>query len=1074
MNPSDSPFQVAFGCYDILNHILTFVTKNNASGYGRVENMELSCKIISISKIFRRWYFFSKNGPYQFTAKVYNDFLGEGPCELRFFLGHLNQDLARKAKIAFDYIQVITQKRFHGNLIELYPKDINMNVRDYEGLSPLDRLIPRVLANPARYGPVLNKLLKELAPPVICRALTHLFSVDNKYSYERYITLADDLIERAIEKTGSAQLALDALQPLLPKILLFKTSCILRFYHWIKNKGFIFTVDNVADCFSRTLNLWQNRVEFLCVMEDILNSKDVVIHAPTSQGDHPIHRIMETSNDKEDRKQYMQMVLKKDPNAVFAKNKKGLTPLLYLASAINHELLETLRPYLDERALWDQREECHQFIYKWLSQGRLERYRFNPYSQDDVILGYFNKLKQLFSGEETFVSWLSTPWKNGKCLLHEMAIWSSSLISDLFQAGFFSSAMFSAKFSYNYTLLEIQGLHLKLLRSEGRTDLKEVVELAKELIDPAFLFGLFENQFFSYGNPFLLRSLLEITGVAIADDQGNTLLHQILKRRYVPCEISNMQAAISFMLDLGLDPELRNHKGETVKDIAIKEGWISNNSSIRCLIGDQIYVRIAKKSFDYIEAVTKSSFQRNPLELYPDEMSTDVIDYENQTPLDSLIPSLFLNPPLYAELFDQLLQVSRPSVIAQGLCHIFLRENPCPLETALEFAERCFALIEHKTGLKQLAIEALQPHLSKILFFKSGSILPAYHWIKRNGFIFSADNLFECFSMHIRAFDDIQAFLEVLIEILPSVHILGNHPIHAILTNPNLGNERKTYLQLILEKDPNACFATNEKGTTALFFLHKEYNHGLVEILKPYLGEAVLSLQRVECQKRILNWLAENKVHNKIFAPNDTDQDILEYLKIIKSLFASGKKFEEWLVEPWENGDSFLHELAIWSSDLIDEMYQQNFFSEDLFSKKNFLNHTLSEIQNLHRRFRRICEGEQDLDGLKATIRLMPYIWTPRFIFDLCNQQFFLNGNSHLLGFILKIKRANMVDEKGDTLLHKVLSRPFNKRSIPQMKSAIAFIMDHGIDPLIENEDGKTPRDIAVENGWECVLEMIR
>lgn len=1072
MNSMESPSQVAFGCYDIFNHIMTYVSEKNG-GYGRVENMELSLKVIRISRQFRRWYFFSRNGPYKFTAKEINSFIGDCPRELRCFLGILNQAQVRNAKISFDYIDTITRKGFHGNPLELFPKEIRMNVMDYEDLSPLDRLIPIAIVNPSSYRSVLEKVLKESHPSVICKALTRIFTNNNKYPLERYLALADYLIDYIIEKTGSHQLALEALQPYLAKILFFKPHFLLISYEWIKNKGFLFSADNVADCFSYTIHLREIRTAFLEVMEDVLQEKDVIINVPTSKGDYPIHRILETSNEGEDREKFLQMILNKDPEAIDVKNRDGKTPLIYLANALNHELLETLRPYLNETVLWKQREECHQFIYKWLVQSRLENYHFHPTNVDESIAIYLRLIKLLFTSDEKFEKWLCTPWVNGKCLLHEMAVWSSSLISDLFSSKFFSSSIFDHKFDYKHTLLELQGLHLKLLRSQGLCNLEEIVQVAPQLIAPSFLFGLYERQFFSNGNPFLLGSLLEITGTNFKDNDGNTLLHQIFFRKFWSAAIPKMQEAITFMLDRGADPELRNNKGESAKDIAIRNDWVSDNFNIRCFLGNQDYVRIAKISFGYIHAITKKSFHGQPLAIYPEEMSTNVVDYDNQTPFDRLIPSLLFNPVLYHPLFNKLLEESLPSVIAQALCRIFLPGNQYSLERALDFADRCITKLEQKTGTNQLAMDALQPHLSKILLYKSEEILRSYEWIKKKGLIFTVDNISDCLWNNLRDIEDVKVLLEVLVEILPSMNIVGDHPIHAILSNPLLGG-RKKYLQLVLEKDPNACHAVNKEGMTALFLLYKNFNHELIEIIKPYFNETILSEQRIECQKRILQWLGSSKVNNEIFSLNLADHDILKYLKIIKQLFPSDEKFEEWLVEPMEDGVWFLHKMALWSSSLIDKMYEEKLFSKDKFYEKSIYTYNLSEYQSLHNKLIAICDGKRDMEGLKEIVQEMPHLLSSKFLYNLFDQQFFSNGNPYLLEFILEIKGANFTDNDGNTLLHKIVSKPFHATQIPQMKAAIAFVIDRGINPSIENDDGETARDIAIKNGWESLLQMLK
>lgn len=81
---------------------------------------------------------------------------------------------------------------------------------------------------------------------------------------------------------------------------------------------------------------------------------------------------------------------------------------------------------------------------------------------------------------------------------------------------------------------------------------------------------------------------------------------------------------------------------------------------------------------------------------------------------------------------------------------------------------------------------------------------------------------------------------------------------------------------------------------------------------------------------------------------------------------------------------------------------------------------------------------------------------------------------TQILRYLLEIKGANFTDDHGNTLLQRIVSKPFINAQIPQMKEAIVFVMDRGINPLHENNDGEKARDIAIRSGWESILRMIR
>lgn len=577
MNPINSTVVHPFSVPEIFDQIMSSIPEKNKGGYGRVENMELSLKIISISRKFRIWFCCSEKGPYKFTAIAIKALIGDTPRELRCFLGMLNRELIKPGKIAFDYMDRVLKNGFHGDPLSVYPTEMRVNITNFTNETPLDLLIPTVLHDRPRFEPLLNKLLEQADPPVIAKALNYIFSHSIRYRLEIYLELADHLIAKIELKTGSGELAMQVLQPLIGKILCFSHEDMDAIYGWIKSRGFIFNVDNLSDCFRNEPTDPAMGASWLEIMRENICSEKVVIDKPTKNGDHVIFRVFKLTNGGwKDRGEYLRLILEKDPNSVYAQDKNGLTPLFHLIR--NKELVKIIKPFLNETALWKLRLEYQQSLVRNLADYRMKKFIFSSGDLDQEILKYLEIIKELFSSDKKFEEWLVAPWENGKCFLHEIALWSALLIDQMYASDLFSTLLFDQKYGYDYTLRELQGLHEKLATGHpSAEELKVIVQVMPDLIHPSVLYDLCRHVIFFYcgKHESLLESLLEIKGINFTDELGNTLLHRVLAPKYDVYQIASMKTAIAFLMDRGADPTIRNNKGETAQEIAIQNGWES-------------------------------------------------------------------------------------------------------------------------------------------------------------------------------------------------------------------------------------------------------------------------------------------------------------------------------------------------------------------------------------------------------------------------------------------------------------------------------------------------------------------
>lgn len=63
--------------------------------------------------------------------------------------------------------------------------------------------------------------------------------------------------------------------------------------------------------------------------------------------------------------------------------------------------------------------------------------------------------------------------------------------------------------------------------------------------------------------------------------------------------------------------------------------------------------------------------------------------------------------------------------------------------------------------------------------------------------------------------------------------------------------------------------------------------------------------------------------------------------------------------------------------------------------------------------------------------------------------------------------------KNGNTLLHRLFI-DIKSHSVTSIKLAIAFLMDRGADPSIKNNNGQTVSDVAIKNGWDDLLYMLK
>lgn len=192
-----------FVCNDIFEKIMSYIPEKNKFGYGRVENYELSLKMCTISRQFRWWWCCSPSGPYKFSIEDVKQLVGKETLTLRVFLGRLNLQFTNVVKLSFINVEKIRNNHKDSATLKISP-----NVRNYENQTPLDLLIPKLLAGRRNYQFLLDGVFEEASAITISEALHYVFS---NGSYEQnHLELADILIEKIKRKTGSEQLAIQA------------------------------------------------------------------------------------------------------------------------------------------------------------------------------------------------------------------------------------------------------------------------------------------------------------------------------------------------------------------------------------------------------------------------------------------------------------------------------------------------------------------------------------------------------------------------------------------------------------------------------------------------------------------------------------------------------------------------------------------------------------------------------------------------------------------------------------------------------------------------------------------------
>lgn len=554
--------------FEILDNIASYLPEENKYGYGRVENISLWVRVAQVCQDFRWWVFCSEKGPFKLSeSKIIPLIISHSSTTLRCFLGVLNQERVKLVGSAFEYV---TRPDDHPEQHAI--STLSPYVKNYEGESLIEKVISGMSSWHKKDDPLLKMFFSKMSPEELVNHI-QIF-IKQKIPYGNHIRLFELLFDE-IKKRKGEDLAKAAFQPFLGNLLCVDyCSSVTLFLEWILKKGMKLNIENLFNCFSNEFD-WQEKKLFP-IIEKIINLQPEIRDQTTPSGDRLIHILLKGQKTTAF-KMYLELILNGFPLEIIAKDREGKSAISYLFE--NQNCVKKSKNSCDifdytfitknyiESDLWDIREECFQLVLQFIRKDRLNLLKSSEQAEIFLL-----SIKKAFEEEEKFDEWLTSLYGEAKeCFMYQLATLSFSLaykMSGYLELDYIDDIVHSLedlsdRRSSNWDRDHQYWENIKENFSKY-PDFKESLYL--ELFGENVRRHTCDKEFTA------MNKILDSNWVNFIDHEGNTLLHHLfsIKLEYYG---SMKRATIAYMMDHGFDPEVKNNAGETVADLAIKNGW---------------------------------------------------------------------------------------------------------------------------------------------------------------------------------------------------------------------------------------------------------------------------------------------------------------------------------------------------------------------------------------------------------------------------------------------------------------------------------------------------------------------
>jgi hypothetical protein len=325
----------------------------------------------------------------------------------------------------------------------------------------------------------------------------------------------------------------------------------------------------------------------------------------------------------------------------------------------------------------------------------------------------------------------------------------------------------------------------------------------------------------------------------------------------------------------------------------------------------------------------------------------------------------------------------------------------------------------------------------------------ALHWLEKHEYIFTIDDMARWISHPAIETDTFEAlFIRARYKIQQPLKT-GEYLIHFVLSL-YAGHPHKTaYIELLAKR--GELHREDKDGYTPLCYYLQNSNQDLLNQAFDFFDAPLLWKQRDICHRAMINHTQALILKGEFDNDCARLQNVVSFLKAIKTKFASEKLFIEWLIG--KDQGALLQAFALFAPELVGKLLQEKVISE-------------SHIP--------LCtESEFDMQKLLSNWH-SPFILKFMEYSNKCNPGTEWQAYFHQVCLILETDLP-YTDKEGNTPLHAFFSfTEYPNQYHPNTVTLINKLMDHGMDPHQPNKAGVTPYQIALRHPmWESVLPQL-
>ena len=1051
---------------------------------GRVLNLDLFKKVALVCRDLRWWVFCSENGPFKLSEHiVIHHIYCNNNIPLEEFLGVLNQETVAQVNVIF-------------NSIENVKKHLDPRVKNFSDVSLLEVVIlKKQLANE-----VLTRFFNQMGFDELVYCIQRIVERKIALSAERRVQLLDLIFNSTNLKSEKNLLAQETFSSFLGNMM--SGGCSIT-YEWIQKNDLKFNIKSLFGCLTHTFWTDREELKLISIIEKIVQNQPDILGEADHQGNRFIHMVTKSNKKALIIKAYLQVILENCPMAIEYKNHEGKSAISYLfEQKASPEILD--EKFFTPDFFWKVKEEYFNTISQHIKQSKIKLFG-KPSDQIELFL---ERIKVIFSDEQSFIKWLSKPYgEDKKCIADFFVVWHRTLAM-----GFDARAV---KINELITNIKKTDNEYAVYSDALKNYFVELSELKDALI-----LEMFEQEMLSGPVNKKAPKLDRLFGsdwVHYTYDDGNTLLHRILSRSVGSIIFGNINEIIAYLVDKGLDPRLKNNAGETVFDIAAKNEWkeilpllVDPNSSLNnenipnavypleiyekivtYFMSDEsicggvenldLWIKVAQISRSFQWAVFYS--EKGPLKLSQHTNKSSniriLMGHRNDEKVklfrsvvqciaeDHLDLNILSKVSPFAKGFDD-------RSIIEGIIDSFGKDDKklpileyyndkMTLEDLLRYTKILkgyyktsrTGLFEHELCIFKLLFNMLK--CKKGVEFARETINPFLgdfygkdksgkfvEWGLENGMNFNIDNLYECFLECTYA--DMQPILTK--NLINQVSKSGDHLIHILLKKTRNYKDLLEYLKYILSQSPDEIKAIDGIGKSALHYL---LNHKILlscdDLKFNFFTHEILCDIRDDCLTTILFM----KEFRGIFMNYNNANNLL---KKLQEQFPDNSSFNNWLTEPYGVNERFVDQLTILSPGFAMQLSRENNIkiNEDLFI--DFSNEdTVIEI----------CEQK---------ISEYPHL-RHLFIIQLFEKSIFDSYKYYSYSKFIAPLWIKETLYEGNTLLHHLFSLNIDNTYSHYVKSIVTYMKNHGLDPHQKNDAGETVFDVAKKNNYTYILPLL-